>query len=427
MTFAIQRSINGWNMGKQQDFQNILIPIISKTQRLSGGLNSEDLYKALEPYLTDSLFVYVFDKEKKPVFLFKQGRIVTEKELKEENGTFSFVISQLPYLPIKTGEETIAYLASDTIDFLADSANRSFVLSMRNTLISGVFITLFLSLIIGILISAGFSRQTGQLVSRISFLIKGQRQVEFPSLKIRELDEISRSVLALQNQLTKEEQLRQQWMQDISHDLKTPLTAVTSQFEAMIDGVLDIGQKRLVSLLSEVRRIEVLVLDLQELSRYESPDMKIRPQMIKSDDFIEDMTERFSFLAELRNIKLHFSAESIPLYIDEKLMQRCISNILQNALQYTVEGGTVDVSVSFNEGNISFHIKNSGYIPVDDLEKIFDRLYRGRKDREGGGSGLGLSIARAIVLLHGGQVQARNEDGSVLFTILIPSEIPSEK
>ena len=425
LTLAIRTSISSWNQGKREDLETVLIPLISKSYRLNGELSENGLEEALAPYLTDSLYVHVFDSSKEPVFIFSGGRkSPPDSQTRLPGG--GLLVSPLP-VEIREGDDIVAYLVSDTVDFLADRANRDFLNTMIRAVSAGICLTFVLSLIIAGYISSGFSRQTRYLVKGIHSLGRGGRDVAFPEMGILELDQIGRSALNLQLQLAKEEQLRRQWMQDIAHDLKTPLTAVISQFEAMVDGALQINPERVRGLLSEVRRMEALVLNLQELSRYESPEMKIRKKKLQSLLFLEEMEDRFSFLAGQKGLSLKFTGESFFFEADEALMQRCLSNIIQNALQYTEAGGLVDISLKKAAEITVFEVRNTGHIPERDLLRIFDRLYRGSRSREGHGSGLGLSIAQAIARIHGGTIGAENAGESVLFTVKIGFDENSEE
>jgi two-component system, OmpR family, sensor histidine kinase BaeS len=421
MTMALRASILNWNQGKRQDLQELLIPIISKVHRLDGGLSEAHLEDALSPYMTDSLFVYVFDTDKKPIFILDRGEQLDVESHKDGVG-LNPLLSSSSLMPVSDGEEIIAYLASDSVDFLSYKANREFIDTMKTIVMLGMVVSLLLSLVFSGWFSAGLSGQTALLVSGLEDLIRGRRTVEFPEIDTWELEQISRTAVELQSRLVKEAELRQQWMQDVSHDLRTPITAVMAQFEAMIDGALAFNLERMGGLLSEIRRIEVLVKNLQELSRYESPEMKVAPLAVGASVFIEELKERFTYLAEQKGIELKFKYDDLVLSIDQRLMQRCLSNIIQNAIQHTLPGGDVSVCLSRKENFVLIEIKNTGSLPLGEQDKIFDRLFRGSdsRARAGDGFGLGLSIAKAIVDLHHGNIWVENRGQKVVFSLLLP-------
>lgn len=417
---AIKASIMNWNREKKEDLETILVPMIAKAHRLNGGFTESALEASLLPYMTDSLFVYVFDAEKEAVLLIEQGRRISIQDLRDEGRAPQSLLNRNPPLAIKDGSQVIAYLSVDSADFLAYKANRQFVETMRDAITIGILIAVGLTLTVSIIFSTSFSNETKTLAAGIVSISDGDRDVSFPKSGTRELTLIAQSAETLQRRLDREERLRRQWMQDVSHDLRTPVAAIKIQFEAMVDGVLDTSAKRLEKLLSELNHVEALVRNLQELSRYESPEMNIKRALIGSPGFLDNIRERFLFLCEQSDIALECSGEDIIFSMDELLMQRCVSNIVQNALQHTEGGGTIRVLLSTKYSDVRITIENTGHIPEDDIEWMFDRMYRGNSSRPEGGSGLGLSIAKAIVDLHGGSITAENDEDLARFTIILP-------
>lgn len=418
--YAIRASIMNWNKEKKEDLEAVLVPLIARAHRLNSGFTESALEATLIPYMTDSIFVYVFNDRKQPVLLIEQGRRISESELQEEGRALQSLLNRNPPLSIKDGSKVIAYLSVDSADFLAYKANRQFVDTMRDAIAVGILIAVVLTLTVSLVFSSSFSKETQTLASGIVSISEGDREVSFPKSGTTELTSIARSAEILQQRLNREERLRRQWMQDISHDLRTPIAAIKSQFEAMVDGVLDTNSKRLEKLLCELNHVEALVRNLQELSRYESPEMRITRASIDSKDFLDNIRERFSFLCEQSHISITCLGEDIVISMDELLMQRCISNIVQNALQHTDWGGIIRVGISSRYSDVHISIENSGHIPEVDIEHMFDRMYRGNSSRPEGGFGLGLSIAKAIVDLHHGTISAINDEGLARFTIVLP-------
>ncbi len=418
--FAVNHSVSTWNMGKKTDLENLLRPIVSRVYRMSGSLEREALHTAIEPYMTDTLYVYIFDAEKKPLLLLDKGNLISLEEFQKELGSVSSFLRENPPVELTDGAHTIGYMAVSNVDFYAYKANRNFVSTIINVASIGIIITTGLSLVLALVLSSSFSHQTKSLVSGIQDLSNGKRQVEFPRSSTRELETISRSAQMLQRQLEKEETLREQWTQDISHDLRTPITAIKAQLEAMHDGVLPITSERIGRLMAELERVEFLVRDLSELSRYESPEMRISPQLLSSSDFMDDMRERFSFLCSQKGISFLFNSAVFSYYADEHLLQRCVSNIIQNAIQHTAAGGKIDVNFYDRDSQAVLEVRNSGHIDERHLAHVFDRFYRGDKARNPGGSGLGLPIAKAIMSLHNGTVEVKNCGDMACVTLTFP-------
>ncbi len=418
--FAVNHSVSTWNMGKKTDLENLLLPLVSRVYRMSGKLDKEALHTAIEPYMTDTLYVFIFDTENKPVLLLDKGRVISQRDFEEELGHITSFLRKNPPVELTDGLQTIGYMAVSNVDFYAYKANRNFVSTIVNVASTGIIITTGLSLLLALVLSTSFSRQTKNLVSGIQDLSQGKRQVEFPQSTTLELDTISRSAQMLQRQLEKEAVLREQWMQDISHDLRTPITAIKAQLEAMYDGVLPTTPERIGRLMKELERVEFLVRDLSELSRYESPEMKISPQLLNSADFMDDMRERFSFLCDQKGISFLFNSTTFTYTADEHLLQRCVSNVIQNAIQNTDEGGRISVNFYDQDSKAILEIRNSGHISEEQLVHVFDRFYRGNKARNPGGSGLGLPIVKAIMSLHNGTVEMKNYGDFVCVILTFP-------
>ncbi|HAH61623.1 MAG TPA: sensor histidine kinase [Treponema sp.] len=419
--FGIKASIYHWKMDKTTDLENVLLPVISKAYRFGGRLDSTVLEDSILPYLTDSLYAYVFDENKTPVLLLNRGERITLAQAETQIGSMQSFLTLNPPKEIKNDKQIIGYLSVDSIDFLAYKANKSFIATMWKTIAAGIIAAVVITLSVSFFISSFFSKQTNHLIAEISDLTTGNRSVRFVKSDMDEFNRITDSVEILQSRLEHEESLRQQWMEDISHDLRTPITAVKAQLEAMSAGALDTGKKRLDSLFGSMNHIEKLVNNLQDLTRFESPRMKIQSSKIDPTLFVEDLKERFEFLAEQKNISYDCRIDSVaPFFADKNLLLRCTSNIIQNALQYTNPGGKICVRFRGANQSVELEVANTGHLSERDLEHMFDRMYRGDSSRSGGGYGLGLSIAKAIMTLHKGTITAENRNDQVCLTMRFP-------
>lgn len=415
---AIRSSISSWNFDKQDELKNLLLPVISKTYRLSGSLSESSLERALLPYITDSLYVYVFDADRKPVLLLEQGKPKTLPEVEKNTGPISSFLSLNPPAAITEGDTAIGYLAVDNVDFLAYKANRIFLSTMEKALLIGGLVAVLCALGLSLFTSSAFSKKASTLSNAITSLSMDEQQIPFTG--IHEFDQVTEAVIRLRERLNREESLRRQWMQDISHDLRTPLTAVKMQVEGLSDGVLQPDESRFSMLYSELNHIERLVCNLQDLSRYESPEMHIQPGPIDPHLFTVDLAERFSLIAERTHISLDCQVDwqypdSTRFLGDVLLLQRCVSNIVQNAFQHTEQGGQILFTLTgtspgneHNQALVTMKILNSGSIAEADIPLVFDRLYRSDRSRSSEGNGLGLTIAKAIVNLHKGTISIAN-------------------
>jgi histidine kinase len=228
--------------------------------------------------------------------------------------------------------------------------------------------------------------------------------------------------------LEQAEDLRRRLIGDVSHELRTPLTAIKGYMEGLVDGVLPATPETFQQIHTEADRLSRLVDDLQELSRVESGAyaLDLRPAALPA--LVETTAKRLGPQFERKSITLSLSlpADLPPVLADSDRITQVLTNLVGNALQYTPPGGQVTVSAALAGREARISIADTGIgIPGEHLRHIFDRFYRVDKSRSrqaGGGSGIGLTIARAIVEAHGGVLQAHSAGpgaGSV-FTFTLP-------
>ncbi len=246
----------------------------------------------------------------------------------------------------------------------------------------------------------------------------GRRDVVPPEGAVAELNSIARSAAELQERLGREEALRRQWAADVAHDLRTPLAALRASLEAMADGVLEATPARIEGSLRQLRTLERLTADLSLLTVLESPSFAPKREELDGAAAAESAAERFRDRPDGRELRLEL--QELRLSADPALLDRALSNLLDNALRY----GRPDRPVMLRTdrdgaGRPRFSVENGGTIGEEVLPRIFDRLYRGDGGRGTPGSGLGLSIARAVAEAHGAELAAScdREGDSTRFTL----------
>lgn len=418
--FGIQRSISDWNIYRDQRLQNVILPVLSRVYRQQGGFEREIVEQNLSQFLTQNQFVYVFDADRNPVFLYARGEMLDPADYDVvESGTIQDLPGARPPSALIQNDVVVGYLSAGTLGFTSDLANVQFLRSVVVSAIIGVAVSFALASGAAVIFSRAVSRQASKLSDGLRRLSQGERNVGFPTGGAREMQTIAESAFALQEQLSNEERLRRQWTQDIAHDLRTPVAALKAQFEAIQEGVVAASPERLNAVYGEVERIEELVNDLRELSRIESPEMTLTPTRMDLQRFVGRLEERFRPLAEDRDVSLRSESDSCDFVADEHMLSRALSNVMQNAIQHTAPGGEIVLNAHRNDGYIDFDVANTGTIDEKDIPRVFDRLYRGENSRGSRGSGLGLSITKAIAEAHDGSVGMEQLDGRTHVSIRI--------
>jgi histidine kinase len=231
------------------------------------------------------------------------------------------------------------------------------------------------------------------------------------------LDELSRLALSFNRMATRLEQTearRLELVGNVAHELRTPLASIKGYMEGLIDGVMPAETETFQHVYREADRLQRLVQDLQELSRIEAGayDLDIRPTSVVR--LVEGVVARLSHQFEDKDVTLETGVpEDLPLVLaDEDRIGQVLLNLVGNALQYTPSGGCVCVLARREGECVRLSVQDSGIgITAEHLPHIFERFYRVDKSRSraGGGSGIGLTIARHLVEAHGGLVQAASD------------------
>jgi histidine kinase len=229
-----------------------------------------------------------------------------------------------------------------------------------------------------------------------------------------ELAQLAARFNQMAERLNEVEAMRRQLIGDVSHELRTPLTAIKGSMEGLMDGVLPATAETFQQIHAEADRLNRLVDDLQELSRVEARayQLDIRPVDVAS--IVNTVTKRLVSQAESKHVALDLQlAPHLPRVLaDEDRAVQVLTNLVGNALQYTPQQGRVVIRARREDGQVQIAVQDTGVgIPLEHLPHIFDRFYRADKSRSrhaGGGSGIGLTIARALVEAHGGRIWAES-------------------
>lgn len=215
-------------------------------------------------------------------------------------------------------------------------------------------------------------------------------------------------------QLEQVESMRRQLIGDVTHELRTPLTSIKGYMEGLVDGVLPSTPETFNEIRREADRLSRLVDDLQELSRVEAKAYSLDVRSVTVSNLVQTTVKRLSPQATAKRISLHSSvpADLPPIPADEDRITQVLVNLVANAIQYTPEGGDVTISAARHADEIHISVTDTGIgIPAEHLANLFTRFYRVDKSRsrnEGGGSGIGLTIAKHLVEAHGGRIWAES-------------------
>ncbi|WP_053955053.1 ATP-binding protein [Inediibacterium massiliense] len=223
--------------------------------------------------------------------------------------------------------------------------------------------------------------------------------------------------------------MRKEFVANVSHELKTPLTSIKSYTETLLDGALDqknVAEYFLNVVISEADRMDRLVKDLLQLSRLDYQRVSWNKKENNLVKIIENSILKISINAKNKkqNISFFPQNEEMKAFVDSDKIEQVILNILSNSIKYTPEKGEINISLDQENNQGILKISDNGIgIPSEDLPRLFERFYRVDKarSRELGGTGLGLSIAQQIIRAHDGDIKIKSEEGKgTEVTIFIP-------
>lgn len=297
-------------------------------------------------------------------------------------------------------------------------------------LIEAGLIALLTALTISLLMARWIAKPLKIMVKSAQLLAEG----DYQSIPLEGPDEVQQLALALNEMSRKVQQSSQsqrEFVANVSHELKTPITSIQGFAQAILDGTVNTKgaiKKAGEVILNETNRLHRLVTDLLILARLEAGTADLQKESVNINSLLQNTIEKFTIIAGKLKVKLidEFGANSSVLGDGDRLSQ-VFSNLIDNAIKFSPPSGNVEIRTKNKDEFILISIKDSGPgIKEDDKLKIFERFYQVDKSRKGGegrGVGLGLAITKQIVSAHGGEiwVESDGKNGST-FVVKLPLE-----
>lgn len=378
------------------------------------GMGQGPRMEMMLPYLLADKDGYVIV----PNGRFKAGQKLSREQM--ESGT-----------PITEDGKIIGILVPVGGAFQGTPRELEFIERTNRTLFYGALIGAVIALFLGIFLSRTITRPIRELTRATHAISEGDLSQQVTVRTNDELGELARAFNKMSAELSRSVNARKQMTADIAHELRTPLSLILGHAEAVHDGVLPPTKENFEIIREEAARLEHLVEDLRTLSLADAGELSIQPQPIEPDRLLREVTSLYQYQAQKKNISLELNiAPHLPsLEVDPGRMTQVLTNILDNALRHTPEGGRITLSAKQSGDRVELAVQDSGPgLPKEETERIFERFYRAdaSRRRDDGGSGLGLAIAKSIVQAHGGQVWAESAAGMGLkIVISLPQQFPA--
>lgn len=304
------------------------------------------------------------------------------------------------------------------IDFLRKHIERLMLASIA---------LLVLSSLVAVWVSRRIAVPIKSLSQNTRRLAEGDYEVQVPVRSLDEVGDLCRHFNELARRLEANQNMRNRWVADISHEMRTPVSVLKAQVEAMLDGVRPVNNEQLQVIATKIEGLRKLVDDLFELSLADAGSLTYRKEPVALTELVAKVVSAFRPLFAKKSLQFTLNnhlPDDYLVFADGKRLTQLLENLLENSLRYTDAGGSVALSLaSENEQVLIALADSSPGVSEDQLTKIFERLYRAEasRSRDTGGAGLGLAICHNIVTAHDGQIWAeRSEFGGLKVMIRLP-------
>ncbi len=402
--------------------------MIVKKQRESDSGRMDSAYEAMDKYWIE---IYEQDAQK---MVFQSGLAKSVKLPPVKPGSSAIASTTIPREQINLDQDSSREVTFRVRTFSIELDGRAFVVQIARSmekldeeiwdLVFGILAGFIFSILALIVIARFIAGKILQPIGRIKNLAQAisEKNLEerIPSGEGQdEFSELARTINRMLDRLQYSFVRQRNFLFDASHELKTPLTTIRLAVDEI--GSLDEGnlpslvRNNFLRLNNQVLRMERLVKDLLNLSSLETLS-SIDPKPVQISELLSSLAGEYRFLADSRNIKIDIRLpKGLVIQGDGEKLHRAFSNILGNAVKYNVDGGQITLTGDHSAAGLAVTVTNTGPgVAEAEIPRVFDQFYRVEKSRsiEHGGSGLGLSIVKRIVELHGGTVKFESQPGA---------------
>ena len=351
------------------------------------------------------------------------GRVVASTET-DRIGSFLSSAEVAAGIPIVSGEERLGILLpQQSSDF--DPAEKEFLAASTRSALMGGGIASGVALLLSVVLIS-------QVLSPLRLLSRGANRIaqgDFTHrvvLKARdEFGRLGESFNRMMDNLRHSETVRRNMTADIAHELRTPVTIIQGNLEAILDEVYEPTTETLAPIYEESLHLGRLIDDLRELSLAEAGELRLDKEPTDLSALVRQVAETIlSSVEDGPRLRLNVEDGLPEIALDSKRIRQVLANLLSNAMYYTPAGEEIEVSLARKGPEVELRVSDGGPgIPSEAIDHVFERFYRGdrARSRAGGGSGLGLAIAKQWVEAHGGRIRVENNsEQGASFIISLP-------
>jgi len=275
-----------------------------------------------------------------------------------------------------------------------------------------------------------FSKYFNEISKGLDTLVsQSEEEIKLSSEMVtmeRKLNTVRQTLIEREQEVRMAEQRKNDMVMYLAHDIKTPLTSVIG-YLSLLDEIPDMPLEQKAKYVNITRekaqRLEKLVDEFFEITRYNFQTVELSKENIDLHYMLVQMIDEFYPLVNAKGQKITFTVpEDLIIYGDSDKLARVFNNIIKNAIVYSDDDSIIEITATISDDMVKIDFKNEGSIPKEQIKSIFDKFYRldAARSSRTGGAGLGLAIAKEIILLHGGEIFADSNNKKTTFTIKLP-------
>lgn len=298
--------------------------------------------------------------------------------------------------------------------FYYNSQDIQFIGILNRIFFMAAVLFLGIAIILGYFMANRISKPIKNVIEKTAEIGQGDytNRIDYKS-NIKELHQLVGSVNNLANTLEIQQKIKKRMANDYAHEFRTPLTSLQINMEGMIDEVLEVSKERLEGCLDEILRLSRMVSEIDKIVELENNSLILNKEIFDASFLIRNIVRSFEGEAKQKKIKFEFQEKECNILADKDKISQVFVNLISNAVKYT-DSGSITILMEESDENLKIKIRDTGIgIPEKDISHVFEYLYRAdeSRNRQTGGSGIGLSIVKSIVSAHGGTITVSSSLG----------------
>ncbi len=342
------------------------------------------------------------------------------------DSTGDWLFAGLALQPVRGAPATALLFADPPESQSLQQALAEFSSALVLPLCQSAIVGLIVASVLAVVGTRSIARPLQQLAKASTDIAEGDYDQRVPVSGPPEMESVANAFNYMAEQVQSTQRAQQDFLANVSHDLKTPLTSIQGYSQAIMDGAAQNPVQAAAIIYEEAARLNRMVLELTDLARLQAGRLSMQTSPIDIGRITASVGQRLSIMAQEKGVALDVDAAPVPeIAGDGDRLAQVIMNLVSNAIKYTPGGGRVRAATRVNDGGVEVVVQDNGIgIPPDELPRIFERFYQIDKVRgPERGTGLGLAIVREIVQAHGGRINVASAGTGkgATFTVWLPS------